>query len=52
MLLFQDLVVEMDKKINFHFVSLFQLSPMNVLKSANAFFSLSFAKLIAKFRRN
>jgi len=44
--------MEMDEKINLFFVSLFQLSPINVLKMVSAFFSLSFAELIAEFRRN
>ncbi len=39
-----------DKKLHF-FVSPFQFRPINVLKRVNAFFSQSFAKLTAEFRR-
>jgi len=41
----------MKEKIFLFFVILFQLSPINVLKRVSTFFSLSFAELIAEFRR-
>jgi GxxExxY protein len=43
--------LEVDEKMNSFFVSLFQVCPINVLKRVSAFFSLSFAKLIAEVHR-